>query len=87
MLSHAGLRQAGRHCISFKHRDKVPQASLLHAQVWSVVALPDSSGFLSASADHDVKFWEWELRTDAAAGSAQRWGARLHAPCARSCKS
>jgi U3 small nucleolar RNA-associated protein 12 len=48
-------------------------------QVWSLVALPDSSGFLSASADHDVKFWEWELRTDAAAGSAQQC-VLTHAP-------
>ncbi|KAK9811924.1 hypothetical protein WJX72_012560 [[Myrmecia] bisecta] len=29
--------------------------------VWSLAALPDSSGFVSGSADHDVKFWEWEL--------------------------
>jgi U3 small nucleolar RNA-associated protein 12 len=46
-------------------------------QVWSVVALPDSSGFVSCSADHDVKFWEWEVTTDApAAGAAAGPGAR-----------
>ena len=41
-------------------------------QVWSVVALPDSSGFLSASADHDVKFWEWELLVGEGAGATRR---------------
>ena len=30
-------------------------------QVWSVVPLPDGSGFVSCSADHSVKFWEWEI--------------------------
>ena len=29
--------------------------------VWSLAALPDGSGFVSASADKDVKFWEWEV--------------------------
>jgi len=29
--------------------------------VWSLAALPDGSGFVSASADHDLKFWEWEV--------------------------
>lgn len=46
-------------------------------QVWSVVALPDGSGFVSGSADHDVKFWEWEVTTEApAAGAAAGPGAR-----------
>ena len=31
--------------------------------VWSLAALPDGSGFVSASADKDVKFWEWEVST------------------------
>ena len=29
--------------------------------VWSVAALPDGSGFVSGSADKDVKFWDWDL--------------------------
>ncbi|KAJ7550174.1 hypothetical protein O6H91_07G086600 [Diphasiastrum complanatum] len=29
--------------------------------IWSLAALPDGSGFVSGSADHDVKFWEYEL--------------------------
>lgn len=32
--------------------------------VWSLVALPDRSGFVSGSADKSVKFWEWVLSTD-----------------------
>lgn len=29
--------------------------------VWSLAPMPDGSGFVSGSADHDVKFWEYEL--------------------------
>ena len=29
--------------------------------VWGLALLPDGSGFLSASADKSVKFWEWRL--------------------------
>ena len=29
--------------------------------VWSIAALPDGSGFVSGSADKEVKFWEWDL--------------------------
>lgn len=39
-------------------------ASSAHAgPIWSLAALPDGSGFVSASADKDVKFWEWEVET------------------------
>ncbi len=38
--------------------------------VWSLAALPDGSGFVSGSADHDVKFWEWEIVTETAQGDA-----------------
>jgi len=37
--------------------------------VWSLAALPDGSGFVSASADKDVKFWEWEVATGAASAA------------------
>jgi U3 small nucleolar RNA-associated protein 12 len=33
--------------------------------VWSVAGLVDESGFVSASADKTVKFWEYELETEA----------------------
>lgn len=29
--------------------------------VWSVGVAPDRTGFISGSADHDIKFWEFEL--------------------------
>ena len=32
--------------------------------VWSMCVAPDRRGFVSGSADHDVKFWEFELTTD-----------------------
>ena len=46
--------------------------------VWGVALLPNGSGFVSASADKSVKFWEWRLvdvedeDDDAPAGSARR---------------
>jgi U3 small nucleolar RNA-associated protein 12 len=39
--------------------------------VWSLAALPDSSGFVSGSADHDIKFWEWGVSTDPETGAKQ----------------
>ncbi|XP_004363419.1 WD repeat domain-containing protein [Capsaspora owczarzaki ATCC 30864] len=32
--------------------------------VWSICLRPDRRGFVSGSADHDVKFWEFELVTE-----------------------
>jgi U3 small nucleolar RNA-associated protein 12 len=29
--------------------------------VWSLAPMPDGSGFVSGGADHDVKFWEYQL--------------------------
>ena len=39
--------------------------------VWSLAALPDGSGFVSGSADHDVKFWEWEIVTETTRSDAE----------------
>lgn len=36
-----------------------------------MAALPDGSGFVSGSADHDVKFWEWEVAADPETGAKQ----------------
>ena len=30
--------------------------------VWALAPLPDSSGLVSGSADHEAKFWEWEVQ-------------------------
>jgi U3 small nucleolar RNA-associated protein 12 len=29
--------------------------------IWSLAPMPDGSGFVSGGADHDVKFWEYQL--------------------------
>lgn len=29
--------------------------------VWALTLLPDNSGLISGSADHEAKFWEWEV--------------------------
>lgn len=39
--------------------------------MWSLAALPDASGFVSGSADHGIKFWEWGVGADAATGAKQ----------------
>lgn len=49
--------------------------------VWSLSALPDSSGFVSGSADHDIKFWEWGVAADPDTG-AKQLGIN-HTRCAR----
>lgn len=41
-----------------------------------MVALPDSSGFVTCSADHDVKFWEWQVAEAQSSGSGRQLGAR-----------
>lgn len=37
--------------------------------IWSIAMQPDKQGFVSASADKDLKFWEFEL-TEASSGSS-----------------
>lgn len=44
--------------------------------VWSMAALPDQSGFVSGSADHDLKFWEWQLESGEGDEGRQRLTAR-----------
>ncbi|KAL4186995.1 hypothetical protein AMTRI_Chr09g16650 [Amborella trichopoda] len=29
--------------------------------IWSIISVPDGSGFITGSADHDIKFWEYLL--------------------------
>eukprot|EP01018_Ginkgo_biloba_P035814 Gb_01025 [translate_table: standard] len=40
-------------------RSKVIEAH--SGSVWSLVPTPDGKGFVTGSADHDVKFWEYQL--------------------------
>lgn len=40
--------------------------------IWSLAALPDQSGFVSGSADHELKFWEWQLESTPADEGRQR---------------
>jgi U3 small nucleolar RNA-associated protein 12 len=39
--------------------------------VWSLAALPNSAGFVSGSADHDIKFWQWGVAADPDTGTKQ----------------
>ena len=46
--------------------------------VWGLAPLPDASGFVSCSADHTLKFWEWEVRSQGEGqSSSKRLGAKL----------
>lgn len=40
--------------------------------VWSLAALADGSGFVSGSADKEVKFWEYEVREDVLDGQLSK---------------
>ena len=35
--------------------------------IWAVTPLPDNSGLITGSADHEAKFWEWQVGTSASA--------------------
>ena len=48
-----------------------PACSAHTGAVWSLAPLPDSSGFVSGSADHDIKFWEWGVAADPDTGAKQ----------------
>ena len=51
-----------------------PARSAHGGAVWSLAALPDGSGFVSGSADHDVKFWEWDAAAVPEGGGAPQLG-------------
>lgn len=40
--------------------------------VWSITLLPDKSGIASGSADHSVKFWEFDLISDSTYSNVQK---------------
>ena len=48
-----------------------PSCSAHTGPVWSLAALPDGSGFVSGSADHDIKFWEWGVGPSPDTGAQQ----------------
>lgn len=43
--------------------DLLESVSAHKGAIWAVTPLPDNSGLVSGSADHETKFWEWEVRT------------------------
>ena len=44
--------------------DLLQDAPAHSGAVWSVDVSPDRRGVVTGSADHDVKFWEFELASD-----------------------
>ena len=45
--------------------------------VWSVCVAPDRTGFISGSADHDIKFWNFELTSEGEDGIERLVGFHL----------
>ncbi|KAK9840307.1 hypothetical protein WJX74_007274 [Apatococcus lobatus] len=39
--------------------------------IWTLALLPDNSGLVSGSADHDIKFWEWQVMEEDGSGLRQ----------------
>ena len=46
--------------------DLLQEAGAHSGAVWSVDVSPDRRGLVTGSADHDVKFWDFELISDPA---------------------
>lgn len=71
-----GGRGGGVLLIDAASGDAAPAGAPHAGPVWAVEPLPDGSGFLTASADKDVRFWEWEVDTadgaDGADGAVPR---------------
>lgn len=44
--------------------ERVNEVDAHEGAIWSVTPLPGGQGFVSGSADHDVKFWDFELVQD-----------------------
>jgi U3 small nucleolar RNA-associated protein 12 len=55
------LQEGTLDIVDINASERVESVEAHSGPVWSVAALSDGSGFVSGSADHDVKFWEWQL--------------------------
>ena len=61
-LSHA---QAGElQLFDIAAGTQLETVSAHHGAIWSISMAPDKRGFVTGSADHEVKFWEFELVSD-----------------------
>jgi U3 small nucleolar RNA-associated protein 12 len=57
-----GTKEGNLELIDVASSQQIARIEAHSGPVWSLAALPDSSGFVSGSADKDVKFWEWDLK-------------------------
>lgn len=56
-----GTKEGSLEIINLNSGEKKVIADAHGGAVWSLALLPDGSGLVSGSADHSVKFWEWQL--------------------------
>ncbi|GBG68516.1 hypothetical protein CBR_g3060 [Chara braunii] len=61
-----GTKEGHIEIVDIAASQRISQVEAHTGAVWSVAPIPDGSGFVSGSADHDVKFWEYELIEDKA---------------------
>eukprot|EP00850_Spirogloea_muscicola_P012762 SM000084S23098 [mRNA] locus=s84:136275:141241:+ [translate_table: standard] len=57
-----GTKSGALEIFSIDSSSRIESVDAHSGALWSIAARPDGSGFATASADHDVKFWDYELR-------------------------
>ena len=63
-----GTKEGSLDIINLNSGEKKVIADAHGGAVWSLALLPDGSGLVSGSADHSVKFWEWQLLSNRGTG-------------------
>jgi len=63
-----GTKEGSLDIINLNSGEKKVIADAHGGAVWSLSLLPDGSGLVSGSADHSVKFWEWQLLSNKGTG-------------------
>eukprot|EP00850_Spirogloea_muscicola_P019693 SM000196S05385 [mRNA] locus=s196:240895:245724:- [translate_table: standard] len=56
-----GTKSGALEIFSIDSSSRIESVDAHSGALWSIAARPDGSGFATASADHDVKFWDYEL--------------------------
>lgn len=69
-----GTKEGKLHVVDVAAGQLVGTVDAHTGAIWSLAPLPDGSGLVTGSADHDVKFWEYEVLVE---GEQKRLGLRL----------
>ncbi|CAH2079037.1 unnamed protein product [Thlaspi arvense] len=59
-----GTRSGVLEIIDIGSATKVEEIKAHGGTIWSIASIPDDSGFVTVSADHEVKFWEYQIKKE-----------------------